>query len=79
MKAKKLPIEKIENCKECNGNPTSVSFTLTDFTGNRCEKCFKILNYERIGKTVKNRSVPKTVFNIQNVKIADFQDKDRDI
>jgi len=40
-------ISRIENCKECNGQPEIVSFELPEFKGFRCKKCWEIINYER--------------------------------
>lgn len=39
---------KIEDCKDgCNGNPEKIPFQVHNFTGERCNLCWRVINYKR--------------------------------
>ncbi len=49
IKLKKNRLDSIKECKEegCGGKPVTVDFTIKNFCGKRCEKCYLITEYKR--------------------------------
>lgn len=41
-------LDKVEDCAICSGKPVITPFTAEPFKGEKCDECFRILNYERI-------------------------------
>jgi hypothetical protein len=40
--------KRIKNCKDCLGQPDTEEFNLSDFKGEKCIKCYEIINYEKV-------------------------------